>query len=131
MTVKHSIWIGVLGGIGALCRWQFGLFMARFAGQTLFPWGTWCCNLLGCLFIGWLSTLPSSNVWRNRWMSGFAGAFTTFSAFSAETVQLLRDAHWWLALLYVCSSLALGWAMVVVGQVIGKNKIHKQSRLSS
>lgn len=95
--------------LGAFFRWQLGLWLNPPAGVLYafpnnLPWGTWVVNVLGGLFIGLglglLQALPDTNpLWRLMWVTGFLGAFTTFSAFSAEVVTMLLAQQYGLALL--------------------------------
>jgi CrcB protein len=78
-----------------------------------FPWATFVVNLIGCFFIGWLAgfiekrTLDAEHI-KWFWMSGICGGFTTFSAFSLETITLIQHERWALAIGYVLSSVLLG-----------------------
>lgn len=102
---------------GALARWQLGLWLnsAVTAGTTL-PWGTLAANLIGGYLIGvcvaifqaWPQLDP---VWRLALVTGFLGALTTFSSFSAEVVAMLSQQRYALALgtagIHLLGSLAL------------------------
>jgi CrcB protein len=110
--LRHYLWIGLFGAAGAVCRWLVGVLLLPYTVPGSFPWSTWVCNLLGCALIGWLAS-RQSGLWTNRWMIGFAGSFTTFSAFSAEALALLQmDLHLlWLS--YSLSSFLAGWLLMV------------------
>lgn len=117
----------VAGGaaIGALCRWAAGLWLnARWQG---FPLGTLFVNLSGGLLIGmalvWLGARPYDNA-RLFLMTGVLGGFTTFSAFSAESLTLLERGQWTMALAHtaahvlgalVCAALGVMLARATVG----------------
>ena len=78
--------------LGALLRWQLGLWLTA-PGQL--PWGTLAANAIGGYGIGlaiaWLDASPQLDpVWRLAIITGFLGALTTFSSFSAEVVGLLQ-----------------------------------------
>lgn len=86
--------------IGALARWGLGLWLNP-AG--LIPWGTLSANLIGGYLIGvctaTFQALPQIDpVWRLLLVTGFLGALTTFSTFSAEVVGLLQQDRYALAL---------------------------------
>ena len=77
---------------GALARWQLGLWLNH-AGAWM-PWGTLAANLIGGylvgLVIGVLQQLPQIDpLWRLLLITGFLGALTTFSSFSAEVMEML------------------------------------------
>lgn len=99
--------------LGALARWRLGLWLSP--GGAL-PWGTLAANWIGAYAIGVglavLHQLPHLDpAWRLALITGFLGALTTFSSFSAETVSLLQEQRYWLALgstsLHLGGSLAL------------------------
>ena len=98
MNAVLAICIGAC--IGALARWQLGLFLN--AGGLL-PWGTLYANLIGGYLIGVcvavFQALPDLDpAWRLLLITGFLGALTTFSSFSAEVVGMLMQSRFVLAL---------------------------------
>ena len=101
-----------MGGIGTLARyWLAGLCQSMLAGG--FPLGTLCVNVLGCLLIGLLCAFFASpqlvrEEWRIALLVGLLGAFTTFSTFGWETLTLLMDGQWKLAILNVLLNNVLG-----------------------
>ena len=109
-----AVWAICLGAcVGALARWQLGLWFNT--GATI-PWGTLAANLLGAYLIGvcvaLFDHLPELDpVWRLALVTGFLGALTTFSSFSAEVVAMLLQSRYTLALctaaLHLLGSLAL------------------------
>ena len=97
MTVL-AICIGA--SLGALARWGLGLWLNPGA---LLPWGTLAANLIGGYLVGIcvavFQALPQLDpVWRLALVTGFLGALTTFSSFSAEVVGLLEQQRYGLAL---------------------------------
>ncbi len=89
---------------GALARWQLGLWLNPVAtAGTVLPWGTLAANLIGGYLIGVcvavFQALPQLDpVWRLALITGFLGALTTFSSFSAEVVAMLGQQRYALAL---------------------------------
>ena len=78
---------------GALARWGLGLWLNT--GTALLPWGTLAANLTGGYLVGiaiaFFNNLPQMDpVWRLALVTGFLGALTTFSSFSAEVVGMLQ-----------------------------------------
>lgn len=111
MTAVLAICIGAC--VGALSRWQLGLWLN--AGG-LMPWGTLAANLVGGYLVGVCVAAFQAHpdldpVWRLALVTGFLGALTTFSSFSAEVVSMLMQSRYGLALatagLHLLGSLAL------------------------
>lgn len=102
MLQVAAICIGA--SLGALARWRLGLWLnpAGVVGAAL-PWGTLAANLVGGYLIGvcvavfqsWPELHPA---WRLALVTGFLGALTTFSSFSAEVVAMLGQQRYALAL---------------------------------
>jgi len=89
MLNVFAICIGA--SLGALARWRLGLWLSP---GGLIPWGTLAANWVGGYFIGVIVALfhamPQLDpVWRLALVTGFLGALTTFSSFSAEVVEML------------------------------------------
>ncbi|MBK6591513.1 MAG: fluoride efflux transporter CrcB [Burkholderiales bacterium] len=85
---------------GALARWGLGLWLSP---GGVIPWGTLAANLIGGYLVGIcvavFQALPQIDpVWRLALVTGFLGALTTFSSFSAEVVNLLMHQRYALAL---------------------------------
>lgn len=98
MIAVIAICIGAC--LGALARWQLGLL---YNSDGMLPWGTLYANLIGGYLIGVcvavFQALPELDpVWRLLLVTGFLGALTTFSSFSAEVVGMLMNARYGLAL---------------------------------
>jgi CrcB protein len=108
-----------LGGVvGALCRYAILLALPVESGR--FPWGTFLINLSGSAVLGFLLVLikeqfPQARLARPVIGSGFLGAYTTFSTFMVEAVQLVREGRPEVAALYVASSVLIGVVAVWLG----------------
>ncbi|NLY57314.1 MAG: fluoride efflux transporter CrcB [Gammaproteobacteria bacterium] len=110
--------VAIGGALGALSRFALGLAVLRLWPQA-FALPTLLINLLGCLAIGilyglWLNRPELSPLLLQGLMTGFLGAFTTFSAFSLDAWRLLENGQSQLALGYVllsvCLCLTATWA---------------------
>lgn len=107
--------------VGALARWQLGLWLNPVAtAGTVLPWGTLAANLLGGYLVGVcvavFQALPQLDpVWRLALVTGFLGALTTFSSFSAEVVAMLGQQRYALALGTAAMHLLGSLLLTVVG----------------
>ncbi len=121
----NALWIFVGGGLGSLARWWASGLIANTIGQT-FPWGTLFVNVSGSFVIGLFATAtgpegrwlaPAS--FREFFMLGICGGYTTFSSFSLQTLALAEDGQWFKAGANSVLSLALCLAGVWLGHVLG------------
>ena len=99
------------GGIGAALRHGVNVISARLFG-TAFPWHTLIENVTGSLVMGLLAAYfalkgDASQHWRLFLTTGILGGYTTFSAFSLDTVLLYERGETAMAALYVLASVAL------------------------
>lgn len=105
------------GGLGSVCRYALGFLLPRLTMQH-FPWATLAANLTGCLVIGALIALferKGAGVASLLLVTGFCGGFTTFSTFSNDTVQMLRNGLYAMAATYTLASLAGGLTLCLAG----------------
>ena len=117
--------IALGGAIGSVSRhWLSETVTARLDGP--FPWGTFLVNITGCILIGLFAVLPggsgrplASTETRAFLMIGICGGYTTFSAFSLQTLNLLRAGDWPRATAYVVGSVVLCLLGVWLGQLLG------------
>ncbi len=122
--VPKIVWVAVGGAFGAVARYLVAEWAMRAIDQP-YPWGTTIANLLGSLSFGLLWTLAEqrtgfSTQWRLLLMTGFLGAFTTFSTFMFETVKLMDAQRPLAALLNLGTQNALGIVCVYLGILGGK-----------
>ncbi len=96
MSFAAALLVAVGGALGSLARWWVSLALAKSVGPA-FPWGTLLANVSGCFVIGFVAgwagpngRLVASDAVRNFAMVGFCGGYTTFSAFSLQTVEMLQ-----------------------------------------
>ncbi len=88
--------VAVGGAIGSVGRFWLAVAVARWLGAA-FPYGTMLINILGSGVIGWLAGLiaygrvAQADALRAFAMAGLCGGFTTFSAFSLQTLELMRE----------------------------------------
>ena len=112
--------IAIGGAAGALSRYGLGQAVRRRGAE--FPWGTLCVNLAGSFLIGpiagaqmEISDSPRMRLLTALAVTGFLGAFTTFSAFSLESVSLIRREQFSLAAVNVSGNCAGGLLLAFMG----------------
>lgn len=105
--------VGLGSAVGGMARYACSGIGVRLLGET-FPWGTLFVNVTGSLAIGALAAvIPEDGRMlfvpdaRALLMVGICGGFTTFSSFSIEVVNLLRNGAWAPAIGYVIASVVL------------------------
>ena len=113
------IWlIGLAGMAGTLARFYVGKRMQALTGNR-FPWGTWLINLTGSYVLGLLFGLHAEHrIPEWAWLAfgiGFCGAYTTFSTFGYETLQLLTNRQPGRAVFYVLGSVVPGVLLAWLG----------------
>lgn len=119
------IWLVALGGaLGSVTRFLLGPAVQQALGMT-FPFGTLVINVVGSFVLGTVAGLsvgggPLSPNARAFVGIGFCGGFTTFSAFSLETVMLFHGGHATRAGAYVVASVALSVAAAALGLMIAR-----------
>ncbi len=117
--VRQLVAVAAGGAVGAVMRWQAAQWIQKLAGGS-FPWGTFVVNalgsfLLGFLFIWLLERSAGSELWRLAITVGFLGAFTTFSTYSFESVRLLQEGAYALALGNVLGQVVLCLSLTWLG----------------
>ncbi|WP_200387399.1 fluoride efflux transporter CrcB [Thiocapsa imhoffii] len=112
------------GALGALARYGMSNAVYAVLGRG-FPWGTLAVNvlgsfLMGLLFVLFLERFNLAPEWRSAILIGVLGAFTTFSTFSIETLNLLEQgamlAAFWNMVLSVWLCVLVCWAGVLLGR---------------
>ncbi|MED5515683.1 MAG: fluoride efflux transporter CrcB [SAR324 cluster bacterium] len=111
--------IALGGAFGSVSRFLVAQEMGRRFGDFL-PYGTLTVNVLGSLALGWLVTIfldhPEINsAIRLGIAVGFLGAFTTFSTFSFESVQLLLNGSVWRSMLNIAANTVVCFGMCYLG----------------
>jgi len=108
------LYIGLAGALGAMARYWVSIFMVNDSG---FPFSTLLVNLIGCYALAYIAsrTLPISNKLKSAINTGFLGSFTTFSAFSVETIKMIETDQLGTAILYITISIVGGVIMTNLG----------------
>jgi len=125
--LKHAIFIMFGGGLGSLFRYWVSIGVYALVGRS-FPYGTLSVNVVGSFLMGFLSMLlierlnTQEDFLCSFLLIGFLGGFTTFSSFSIETLNILRDGEILKGCLYVLASFSLCMLAVTCGALLVGNK---------
>lgn len=115
--------VGLGGFLGANARYVLGSWVGQKWG-TAFPYGTFVINVTGCFILGLFQTLALHFAWSDSWRLliavGFVGAYTTFSTFEYETLQLAADGVWPRVMGNILGSVLLGFLAAYVGVVMAR-----------
>ncbi len=122
--MMQLISIAIGGALGALCRYGMSNGIHALLGRG-FPYGTLSVNLLGSIIMGttyimMLERMDISPEWRAGITIGLLGAFTTFSTFSIETLNLLEAGESLKAGLNILLSVSLCISGCWLGMIIGR-----------
>ncbi|WP_272699970.1 fluoride efflux transporter CrcB [Desulfovibrio sp. Fe33] len=118
------LYLSLGGAAGTLSRYFLSGMVQRLAGGS-FPAGTFAVNLAGCLLFGTVwgifenRLLPGSEV-RLLILTGFMGAFTTFSTYMFETGTLVKSGQMAMAMVNVVGQSVAGLALVLTGIALGR-----------
>jgi fluoride exporter len=123
----HNILLVGLGSaVGGVARYLVALFFVS-KNSTQFPVATFTVNIVGSLGIGFLysflAKIPNTQQWYLLLVTGILGGFTTYSAFSLEVVNLLKNSQLLTAALYVALSIVLGLLAAYMGMVLAQKLI--------
>lgn len=121
--MDRVLFVGIGGFVGAVLRYWLSGYAQQVSNSSLFPLGTLIVNFIGCLVIGFLSQIAEeygafSADSRALVFVGLLGGFTTFSTFSNETMNLLRDGQSYLAFGNIAGHLILGLGGVWLGRTL-------------
>jgi len=115
--MTHLLLVFIGGGLGSVARWGISLALQPLLPR--FPWATLAANGLACFIMGILLAhqLATGVVEQRRLLIavGFCGGFSTFSTFTAETLQLWQGGQQTLAALNVLGSFAICFACLLLG----------------
>ena len=124
MTELSLLTIAIGGGLGSIARFVISREMVNWLGNYL-PYGTLTVNVAGSLALGYIITFffdrpELSSALRLGLTVGFLGAFTTFSTFSFESLQLLLDGSVWRAFFNVVLNAAACIVMCYLGMQMAR-----------
>ena len=110
--------VAIGGAFGALGRYSLSTWVQNALGSS-FPWGTLGVNVIGSFLVGALVAAVQKGVLPPEFQTlaavGLLGSFTTFSAFSLETIELIQEGAWVRGVAYVAVSVSVGLIAVLLG----------------
>ena len=114
--LKNLLLVGFGGAIGSMLRYAATLLL----NSKYFPYATLAVNIIGSFIIGLVFALSIKhedflNNWKLFLATGICGGFTTFAAFSLETMELLQREKIGMAVTYIGLSIVLGIAATFFG----------------
>ena len=122
------LWVALGGALGSVGRFWISGLVAEASTQrgSIFPWNTLVVNVTGSLVIGFFAALTAPGTGRFATpgvrefvMVGICGGYTTFSAFSLQTLNLLQDREWGYAAANALLSFVLCMVAVWLGYILG------------
>ena len=124
MSMMKLVCLGLAGAAGTLARFWISEGLKKTFVSTM-PWGTWAVNITGCLLFGLVWALAEernmvSSEFRFFALAGFMGAFTTFSTYIFETVDLVRDGSMVYAAVNIIGQNLAGLLAVLAGMAIAR-----------
>jgi len=122
--LQKYFFIAFGGALGSVARYVVGTSVSNRLGIR-FPFGTLAINLSACLIVGLSMEILNRHTDLNpalRYLIpiGFIGAYSTFSTFEWEIFSNLNSGAFWIAILYVATSLVFGLIAVALGAAVGR-----------
>jgi CrcB protein len=124
-TLTKYLAVAAGSALGGMLRYFLGgTILARTAAP--FPTATFVINVTGSFIVGFFLTLATERLEMSAHLRlavavGFVGAYTTFSTFEYETLKLIEEHNFWLALLNVSLSVVVGFAAVWGGAMLARS----------
>ena len=123
--MKNMFLVFIGGGLGSVMRYALSHVINK-STTSPFPFGTFVVNVIGCFLIGFIMFYSArfgdrAEQWRFFLATGLCGGFTTFSAFSLESISLLTEQRIFVFFAYIIGSVATGIIATYGGLLLAKN----------
>lgn len=118
MMLYHFLLVGIGGFFGAISRHKVSSWLNK-KGTSAFPYGTITVNLLGSYLLGIIVGTNWDQSWQLFLGTGFMGAFTTFSTFKLENIQMHFAQRWPVLISYITLSYGGGILLAFLGMLVG------------
>ena len=129
--ILNLLTIGLGGFLGSVSRYLIFMLDDHLYHESEFPFGTLAVNLTGSLLIGIALGLYMKYGMLNRgsfshymFVTGFLGAFTTFSTFSQDSFQLLLEKHYWFFIGNIIFNVVIGISLAALGYLLITKKFY-------
>lgn len=124
IIISKFLWVAAGSCLGGVCRYAISRLFQEYS-SSIFPWGTFIVNIIGCLIIGLIYGLLNRGFYMSEGMKlfltvGFCGGFTTFSTFMHENYLLLNPGGFFWIVAYAVLSLVIGLVMIYLGYLMAR-----------
>jgi fluoride exporter len=124
VNVALVVYVALGGALGSVARFLLSAAVHRYTGAG-FPYGTFTVNIIGCAAFGLIIGFAEHRIdltpaVRAFFLVGVLGGFTTFSAFTFDTLELLRTAAFLRATFNVLGQITIGLAALWLGYILAK-----------
>lgn len=118
--IREALLVGAGGFAGSMLRYIISAVMIGASASHFMPWGTLTVNASGLLLIGVFLAVAGQGNWYFLLIAGFCGGYTTFSALSAELLNMVRAGSNLQAAVYIAASVMICVAAVWIGVTFGQ-----------
>ena len=116
--IENSLLVAIGGFAGAVARYSVSRIFAVYWPKGM-PLATWIVNIAGSFLLGWIAASGLQDIYVLLLGTGFMGAFTTFSTFKTDSLELFRAGKAVLAVLYIASMYTVGIGAAFAGYAVG------------
>ncbi|RBP29621.1 MULTISPECIES: fluoride efflux transporter CrcB [Bacillus] len=116
--MMEALLVATGGFFGAITRFAISNWFKK-RNKTSFPIATFLINITGAFLLGYIIGRGVSTGWQLLLGTGFMGAFTTFSTFKLESVQLFNRKNFGVLFIYISTTYIIGIAFAFLGIKIG------------